>query len=199
VNRCGQTSAACRGYLLVETLLALAMSAMLALSVLMMMTSTGVAVEKGMVLHDRAIELQAMSETLSRDVRCAKAIVYSDASCVALWIADADGDGSPTAAELVVYRWDAGKGSLDRYAASEGGGSGAAIESDTDVAGVLTESYANVLVPTAAISGLESCHMGRIDGDNGEQIGVSVSVKRQGSSAVSVATSIMRMAGSTDE
>lgn len=175
------------------------MSAMLALSVLMMMISTGVAVEEGMVLHDRAIELQAMSETLSRDVRCAEAIVYSDASCIALWIADADGDGSPSVAELAVYRWDAGQGSLDRYAASEGGGSGATIESDTDVAGVLTESYATVLVPTTAISGLESCHMGRIDGDNGEQIGVSVSVKRQGSSAVSVATSIMRMAGSTDE
>lgn len=199
MNRCGHTSAARRGYLLVETLLALAMSAMLALAVLMMMTSTGVAVEEGMVLHDRAIELQTMSESFSRDVRCAKAIVYSDASCVALWIADDDGDGSPTVAELVVYRWDSGQGSLERYAASEGGGTGAAIESDTNVAGVLTASYATVLVPTAAIGGLESSHIGRIDGEDGEQIGVSVTIKRPASAAMNVATSIMRMAGSTDE
>lgn len=197
--QCGQSATTCRGYMLVETLLALAMSAMLALAVLMMMTSTGVAVEEGMVLHDRAIELQSMSDSLSRDVRCAKAIVYSDTSCIALWAGDANGDDEPTVAELVVYRWDSGAGSLVRYSASEGGESGAAIESDTDVSGVLVANYGTVLVPTVALSGLESCTIVRIDREDSAQIGLSVSVKRPGSAAMTVATSIMRMAGSSDE
>lgn len=105
-----------RAFLLVETLLACAISGVLALGALIMVMSIGIAVEQGSVIQSSAMTEQMLHQTLSCDTRSAQSIVAAEPDAIIFWLDDVNRDKAASIAECIVYLYDSESNTLTRYA-----------------------------------------------------------------------------------
>ncbi len=144
-----------RAFMLIESVLALATSSVIAAAVLMMLTSTSVAVERGTKIVDDALMVQRLTEVINQDIRCSHSILDHTEESLTLWAADTDGNGYPSISEILYYRWDSVTDELCRFSPIDD------LEEAADVAiddAVTVQANLDVaLVSDALALGIESC------------------------------------------
>lgn len=182
-----------RAFMLLETMLAMAISALIAAAVLMMLTSTSQAADKGASLSMNAIELQAFSETLARDVRRSTAVLDQQEHSLTLWVHDADGDAQPAMNEIIYYSWDQPSGRMTRFTPLEGAGGQAAavVEGPMTVPDQIGETHS----PEVLASGVSNCLFGTSEAEATNRCIVSAHIKLEGSSLQATVIAVPRCTG----
>ena len=182
-----------RAFMLLETMLAMAISALIAAAVLMMLTSTSQAADKGASLSMNAIELQAFSETLARDVRRSTAVLDQQEHSLTLWVHDADGDVQPAMNEIIYYSWDQPSGSMTRFAPLEGSGGQAAAVVEDPVA--VPDQIGATHTPEVLASGVSNCLFGTSEAEATNRCIVSAHIELEGSSLQATVIAVPRCTG----
>lgn len=108
-----------RGFLLTETLLALAVAGLVAACVLVMTVSVARAVEKGTAIRQSMLERHIAYMRCGQMLRQCERLLSLTQTTAVLWGCDHNQDGLPGLSELRVIRWDSGSKEVVWFVAPE--------------------------------------------------------------------------------
>jgi type II secretory pathway component PulJ len=109
-----------RGLLLVEVLLALALSGMIAAAVAAMLFALANGSRDRQDLRHRNARADVLSARIDTAVRSSSMLLGRDANCIVLWVADSRKNGKPDLSELRRIQWDAASKQVRCYQAPAG-------------------------------------------------------------------------------
>lgn len=189
-----------RAFLLVETLLACAISGVLALGALIMVISIGVAVEQGSVIQSSAMTEQTFYHTLSCDIRCAQSVIAAEPDAMIFWMGDVNGDKAASIAECIVYRYDSDSNTLTRFAPQSDLGEvdDLAIPADTDIVAFIMPHLGDLFVAEKLASDLASFSIAAEISDDGRVASVRATIESPGTLLAADLSTATRIESTTD-
>ena len=95
-----------RGIMLVEVLLALAITGLIAAGVASLLFATAGGTKERQELRRRNVRVDVVAARVDGAVRSSGRILGRDAKCLVLWTSDSNGSGVPDLAELRRIEWD---------------------------------------------------------------------------------------------
>jgi len=106
---------ASHGFTLVELLLAVAISAIIGLTVVMMLAGVGASIRTNDDIRRASVKRQVAILRLGSLTRCAAMVLSKGPDHVVLWKGDTTGNGKPNISELRRIQWDADAGEVWTY------------------------------------------------------------------------------------
>ncbi len=114
---CYQRSALChhRAFTIVELLIALTCTALIGAAIASMMAAVGYGTTSSRELRELAVKSKALCSRVTAAVRQSSMVLEAGDNYLVLWRYDADGDGTPSTAELQRLDYDADADTLTSY------------------------------------------------------------------------------------
>ena len=144
MSRPRTTRAARRGLMLVEVLLALVISGMVAAVVASMLFALANGSRDRLDLRHRNVRADVVNARLDTAIRSSSMLLGGDAKCLVFWVADTRKNGKPDLSELRRIEWNAASKQIRCYQAPAG-------LADADDTGFQTSD--DFVTATAAIAG----------------------------------------------
>ena len=105
-GNCSRHHRPMRGIMLVEVLLALAITGIIAAGVASLLFATAGGTKERQELRRRNVRVDVAAARVDAAVRSSGRILGRDARCLVLWTSDVNGSGAPDLAELRRIEWD---------------------------------------------------------------------------------------------
>jgi len=104
-----------RGLTLIELLLALAGTALVATAIASMLSAVSYGTTNSRDLRELAVKNKALSSRVTAAIRQSAMVLESGSDYLVLWVYDLDGDGTPSVLELQRINYDAAADTLTSY------------------------------------------------------------------------------------
>ena len=105
-RRCLRRRRPARGIMLVEVLLALAITGVVTAGVASLLFATAGGTKEQQELRRRNVRVDVVAARIDAAIRSSGRILARDANCLVLWTSDANGSGTPDLAELRRIEWE---------------------------------------------------------------------------------------------
>lgn len=106
-----------RGVMLVEILLALAISGMVAAGVASLLLATATGTQDRQETRQRNVRVELLAHRIDTAIRSSSMLLARDSRCLVFWTADLKKNGVPNLSELRRIEWDSSKKQVICYAA----------------------------------------------------------------------------------
>jgi type II secretory pathway pseudopilin PulG len=106
-RRLRRRTAGTRGVMLVEILLALAISGLIAAGVASLLFATASGTKDRQELRQRNVRVEVLTSRVDAAIRSSSVLLARDSKCLVLWVADVKKNAQPNLSELRRIEWDA--------------------------------------------------------------------------------------------